>query len=604
MQMSLKHPLWGRLVLFVAGTGLMLFCAYSVHMSAYVNGEYIPQNADAFYHARRILDAVMTGHPVIQFDPRMHVPQGSWITWPWAYDQTMAWIVSLFGPYSTQQQAAHVLFVLPLTFIPVTIALMVWLTWQLRLPLGMSVLAVLALAAVPQIFMLYALGNVDHHDAEQIWTLLLLNGAVWMLRAPASRAAPVFLGVALGTAVGVQNGLFMLPVVLVLALAIAWLRGLPLPDHRRLHALAVSLLLATLAVCIPSQQWRNGVFSYLELSWFQLYVAAVCAAYIVWIAHAGPSRRNLVLMATVGVAVLVAALVPIESGLRFASGRSDSIRNVVEAISPYSAVSRLGPGRSTRLFTWMMWFSLPAMVLCVWWAIRSSKPGLVVFAAISTVLLLLMQSQVRFDNLGMMSLVITLPMAAEELAARRHDLAKVARLGIVLLVCVCFLPTKGIYATLWLPGDSYSYGAVRQNIKLLARNCATKPGVVLAPLDAGHWIRYHTDCSVIANAFVLSPLQVAKVQELHELLQLSPEQLRASRPDVLYVLAYMDVGSAMASGMMEPTEADIQAVLPDMPKLMGDLLRTDRPLPEGYKLLSAAQTRKGGIYARVFEIEH
>jgi len=28
----------------------------------------VPSNADAFYHARRILDVVMTGAPVAQFD--------------------------------------------------------------------------------------------------------------------------------------------------------------------------------------------------------------------------------------------------------------------------------------------------------------------------------------------------------------------------------------------------------------------------------------------------------------------------------------------------------------------------------------------------------
>lgn len=599
-----RNPLWSRLLLGAAGTGLMLFCALSVRMSGYVDGEYIPQNADAFYHARRILDAVMSGQPVIQFDPRMHVPEGSWITWPWGYDQALASIVSMFGPYATEQDAARVLFHLPLTLIPVAVALLVWLTWQLRLPLGMSVLAVLSFAAIPKMFTNYALGQVDHHHAEQIWTLMLLNGAVWMLRVPASRAAPIFVGVVLGTGIAIQNGLFLLPVILVFAIAVAWLRGLPLPERDRLDALALTLFVTSLAVCVPSQQWRNGVFSYLDLSWFQLYVAAVCSAYIVWMARTRPSVRALVAMAVIGLAAVAAAYVPVRSGMQFASGQAEFARNISEAISPYSAVSRFGPERSTRLFTWLMWLSLPAMLLSIWLASWSRKPGLVVFAAIGVVVLLLMQSQIRFSNLGMMSLTITLPLVIEELVARRQELAKIARLALVMVVVVCFLPTRGIYATMWLPGDDYSYNAVRQNLKALGEACADKPGTVVAPMDAGHWVRYHTVCSVVANAFVLSPLQVAKLHEVDSLLDMTPAQLRQSRTDIRYVLAYIDVGAALKSGLANPSDADIQAVLQYQRPLFAELLRSDQSPPDGYKLLSAAQTSKGGVYARVFEIEH
>lgn len=598
-----RNPLWGRLLLVAAGTGLMLFCALSVRMSGFVDGEYIPQNADAFYHARRILDAVMSGQPVIQFDSRMHVPEGSWITWPWGYDQALAWIVSLFGPFSSEQDAARILFHLPLALIPVAIGLMVWLTWQLRLSLAMSALAVLAFAAIPEMFMNYALGQVDHHDAEQIWALMLLNGAVWMLRVPASRAAPVFLGVSLGTAIAVQNGLFLLPVMFVLALAMVWLRGLPLPQPGRLHALAIALFLASLAVCIPSQQWRSGRFSYLDLSWFQLYVAAVCAVYVAWMARTRPSARAIAAMALIGVVAVAAAYVPVKSGMQFASGHAEFTQNISEAISPYHAMAVFGPVRSTRLFTWLIWLSLPAMLFCAWWTWRDRRVEMVAFAAISVVVLLLMQSQVRFLNLGMMSLVIALPLAVEELAARREQVAKLARLAMVLVVMVCFLPTRGIYATLWLPGDDYSYSAVRHNLKQLAKACAERPGTVVAPLEAGHWIRYHTACSVVANMFVLSPIQVAKIQELYGLQDLSAAQLRAARPDVRYVMAYIDVGAALKSGLTNPTDADIQAVLQYQRPLFAELLRSDRGPPAGYRQIGAAQTSQGGIYARLFEIE-
>jgi hypothetical protein len=601
--MELQKSLWGRLLLVAAGTGLMSFCALSVLSSGYIDGQFIPQNADAFYHARRILDAVMSGEPVVQFDALMHVPEGSWITWPWGYDQALAWIVSAIGPYDTEQQAARVLFHIPLAFIPVAIGLMVWLTWQLRLSLGMGALAVLAYAATPYIFMQYSVGNVDHHFAEQIWVLLLLNCAVWMVRFPASRVASPLLGFVLGSGIAIQNGLFLLPVILVLALAVLWLRGLPMPDRTRLIALAISLLLAVLVVCFPSQPWRNGEFDYLLLSWFQFYVAAVCATYIIWMGYARPSGRSLVPMVIVGIAALVACYVPIASGAQFAAGQSASIQNIAEAISPYNAVSRLGAARSTRLFTWLVWFSLPAMMLSAWWSCRSRKPELVVFAAMSVILLLLMQSQIRFIVMGIMSLVVVLPLAAEELAARKPAAAKSVRLAVVLLTIICFLPTRGVFRTVWVAGNDYSYMALRSELESLAEKCAQDPGVVVAPMDAGHWIRYHTDCSVVANAFVLSPIQVAKVEELYGLLKMTPAQLREVRPDVKYVLASIDVAEAFRAGLIDPTEADIQSILPHEWELTRGLLRTDTPPPVGYRQISAARAPKGGVYAKVFAIE-
>lgn len=602
--MNLRNPLWGRLLLLVAATGLMTFCALAVLSSGFMDGEYIPQNADAFYHARRILDAVMSGNPVIQFDALTHVPEGSWITWPWGYDQALASIVSLFGPYGSEQDAARVLFHVPLAFIPVATGLMVWLTWQLRLSLGMSALAVLAYAAIPYNYMHFAVGNVDHHFAEQIWVLLLLNGAVWMFRSPASRGAPLLLGVVLGTGVAVQNGLFVLPVLLVLALAVVWVRGLQLPDRRGLHLMAAGMVLLTLAVCIPSQPWRAGQFDYLLLSWFQFYVVAVCATYIIWIAQVRPTTRTLLAMTVIGVASLVAGYVPIASGAQFASGQAASIQNIAEAVSPYMAVERLGSARSTRLFTWLVWLSLPAMFMSAWWAWRSRKAELVAFAAMSVVVLLLMQSQIRFLVMGIMSLVIVLPLAARELSERRPEAARAAGLGVALLMIVCFLPTASIFRTVWVAGGDFSYMALRRDLKVLGDACESRPGVVLAPADAGHWIRYHTRCSVVANAFVLSSVQVAKLDELEALLETSPEQLRATHPEVRYVLAFIDVAGAFRAGLADPTDADLQSLLPYERELVRELLRNDRTTPEGYRQITSATTPRGGVYARFYEVVH
>ena len=54
--------------------------------AAAVDGSFVPVSPDSSYHARRILDAAIGDIGFYQFDHRIHVPEGSMLTWPWAYD--------------------------------------------------------------------------------------------------------------------------------------------------------------------------------------------------------------------------------------------------------------------------------------------------------------------------------------------------------------------------------------------------------------------------------------------------------------------------------------------------------------------------------------
>ncbi len=597
-----RHPAWGRALIALLGIAVMTFGALSVLSSGYVGGEYIPSNADAFYHARRILDAVMTGQPVIQFDQHIHVPEGSWLTWPWGYDQVMAWIVSAFGPFPDEQSAARILMYLPLACVPVAIILMVWLTAQLRMTLGMSALAVLAFAAVPMNFMRYSVGNIDHHFAEQIWTLLSLCCVVWLMREPEQWLPPVMLGIVLGTGVAVHNGLFLLPVLVAGSLGVVWLRGLPLPSRSRLDALAVSLLLATLLVCVPSRPWRDGAFEYQLLSWFHVYVAFCCAVYIAWVGRARPSPRMLLGMAGAAMVLALVAYGPIASGTAFVSGNLEAIDDIVEAHSPYTMIAHYGPEMSTRFFTWLVWLALPATLANLWWAWKSRSGALAAFAVASAVLLLLLQVQVRFGVFGAMSLAIAPALALDQFAPQLRDKSRAVRMLLILMTVVCFLPVKGFFGVRWVEGGDSSYAVLRNNLKTLGTACRNRPGIVLAPKDAGHWVRYHTGCSVIGNVFLLTEQHYRKAQEVGALLTLSPQDLRMQRPDVRYVMAYINVEAAAQRGMREPTPADVEAQRQHEPLLVRELLR-DAPPPPGYRQISEGRSGKGGVYARIFEIE-
>src|SRR5687767_4288559 len=61
--------------------------------AAHFSDEYLPFGNDAFYHARRILDTVADPSAFYEFDPKIHAPEGSVLTWPWGYDYAMAMLV-------------------------------------------------------------------------------------------------------------------------------------------------------------------------------------------------------------------------------------------------------------------------------------------------------------------------------------------------------------------------------------------------------------------------------------------------------------------------------------------------------------------------------
>ena len=80
---------WVAVALWVIASLIGIFFATLVVDSAFFEGEYIPMGNDSFYHAARMLDTAVGERGFYQFDNRIHVPDGSWIPWPWAYDYLM-----------------------------------------------------------------------------------------------------------------------------------------------------------------------------------------------------------------------------------------------------------------------------------------------------------------------------------------------------------------------------------------------------------------------------------------------------------------------------------------------------------------------------------
>ncbi len=88
----------------------------------------------------------------------------------------------------------------------------------------------------------------------------------------------------------------------------------------------------------------------------------------------------------------------------------------------------------------------------------------------------------------------------------------------------------------YAPGADTEYASAFSLFLDLGAQCAADPGVVLANPNDGSAILFHSECSVIANNFVLRPPDKVHIDEVERLMLLSPAEIRAQRPDIKYVL--------------------------------------------------------------------
>jgi hypothetical protein len=198
-------------------------------------------------------------------------------------------------------------------------------------------------------------------------------------------------------------------------------------------------------------------------------------------------------------------------------------------------------------------------------------------------------------------MLLTPLLLAEFLAERFPGRRKDTLVASVLLFGFTFYPTIENWKTHWLLSDDQSYSPLRSEFPALKSACDERPGVVLADINAGHWIRYHSECSVIGDVFLLTPLHEAKALESARLLSLMPAELLAESQDIRYVFARQSTGLYVdQSGQERP---NLERLRESLPALERELLAPDAKLPPQYRLRGEARTPGGQIYGRLYEID-
>ncbi len=577
--------------------------ALLVTSASYVDGEYIPVSVDSFYHARRILDAAIGERGFYQFDTMIHVPEGSWINWPWGYDYLMAAALSfaLWLRPSLEPMAflAHV----PVAWLCVNIGLLTLIGRRVGLSPSMTAVASFGFAMMPLTQTMHGVGNIDHHYIELTFILATLWSGLYFFSASQKPKSAVTLGVVLGIAPAFHNGLFILQIPVLLCLLIVWLRG-NLPGVRQLYWFAGALISSTVLILLPSAPFWDMQFEFWTLSWFHLYIACCSATGIIFLGLRQFDFKNTGMLLLLVIALTSPLLARILIGAAFLGGDLILLDQISEVRSPILRLQ--DPNGIPWLSSFYSWFVFLSPILIVVYAIRgwrAKNPAEIFFSIFVVLGLLLLLTQIRFNPFGTWALMIASVLLIQE-QSRRFGVSNLATTAISLLVvAIAFQPPlKNRLIRKYPAGMDYEYAASRYLYKSLAKSCAEDPGVALSYSDDGHYIRYHTDCSVIANNFIMTPQHEEKIREVDTMLQLDPVQFLEQVPNVDYIFVRMyGAFEENLQGIMQASPIE-RVVGRNAPLFIA--LTFGEDIPSEYQLIDEIPIGGGRdfAYARVYKI--
>lgn len=584
----------------ITGVIGVLSCSLTLP-AARLAGEYIPVGNDSLYHARRILDAVGDPEGFYQFDPKIHAPEGSLLVWPWGYDYAIAALVRLGLAAGVSADPMAILDWIPVIAVFASIGLLLVTARQLGLGNWPATLATLCMGLAPTTQLLHGPGVIDHHYAEMIFLLAALATGLAWLRNPDSPRRAAALALTLGIAPAIHNGLFILQIPILATVLSFWLQGKRLPTKASLICAAL-LLASTIAILIPSLPFRLGRFEFYTLSWFHLYVACCTSLMLVLMSWLAPTRKNIVVLLLGAAAMVIPIAREAALAQMFLAGANDHLQVIGEIQSPAKTAIALGSVYITRIYSYLIFLAPLTFVLCLVQCWRERASMRLLFWATAVLGLTLLSLQLRMHYFGDFALYLPWFIVAQDFAAKRPQLRKKIFLGTSLAVLLLYASALRYQLISPMPhSNDLSFKNLRPIFTTLSKACAEDPGIVLADSTLGHYIRYYTDCSVIANNFLLTPQHFAKIDEAAHLLSLSAAELAQQAPQVKYVLLRPWEMQRLASGRV-----GYRFFYPGTQRLAADLLYAPaEAAPQGYRLLHEISFADldNAAYARLYGVE-
>jgi len=590
------------LLIWIAASAVAFVIQLNWMSATYTPEGFVPVGNDAFYHARRIIDTARDPAGFYEFDSRIHAPEGSLLVWPWGYDFAMGMGLRAGASMGLAGDPMKFLAYVPPFAVLITIALVIAIARALGLSLFATFLLALCVALSPLTQGLHGIGSIDHHFAEYMVILALMASALSWMRNPDSAGAAAATAAVLGAGPAVHNGLFVLQVLLVATVAFLWARGQRLPG-RTTSIFGMVLTGLTLAILLPSLPFRLGLFDFYLLSWFHLYVACGTAIVMSMLARTRATARAAVGLALLAVLLAVPLIGDALMAGSFVGKEAVALEHIKEAQSLWSHIQERGVSGVARIYSSLIYLAPIVWLACAYalFKVRDRRLVMVCIHALLTVPL--MFAQFRFQYYG--SLALYLPMLV---LADRVSVNSQRRTWLIAAACllgVAYYPAvrSGLAGRMELGNDVY-YGMTRLAMPALAEACREEPGIVLARSNEGHYIRYHTECSVISNNFLLTEQHFEAVRRVGRMFDMSPQQLLDSGFPVKYVFVrargVIQLNENGSTGLVRPDQAPVVSDTLTDALLWGD----PALVPPSFKLLKEVKVPGGAYqYARIWKID-
>ena len=593
--------------LLICVIGCAIAFAFQLHRVrvTYFEGEILPADNDAFYHARRILDTAADPQAFYQFDPRIHAPDGTLLPWPWGFDYLAAGAVRLAVESGLAADSHTALAYLPAFAVILSIILVTVIAWQLRLgPIAMAML-IAAVAMSPLTQAIHGLGSVDHHFGEYLFVLGFLAAGLSWLNEPRSLPRAAAAGVVLGFAPAIHTLLFVLQVPLLLAICVNWIRCLPL-DRNAAGAFASALAAGTVLAVIPSLPLHLGHSEHYYLDWFHVYVASCTILAIGLIAKLHWSSQALATLVLLGLVLLLPIWPQLQHAAGFLSDESYVLHDIAEARSVWRIASE-NSARVIRLYSALIIFA-PLLILgYLLVGKRTRSPALLLLCIYSAITLPMLLAQFRFHYYGSIALILLPILTLDWFWKRSRSGAGAISAAVVAtgLFCVLFAPAVlTAIESERTPGRDPYFILTRLAMPALAKACDEDPGTVLAKSNDGNAILYYTDCSVISNNFLIAPDDIRAFYLTAELFNKTPTEVQDSAPQIKYILVRARGAIAIradGSGYMIVDREDAEVV---SDPLTDALLWSDADdVPTGFELVAEIPIPAHDYpYARIWKV--
>jgi hypothetical protein len=428
----------------------------------------------------------------------------------------------------------------PVAWLLVNMGLLTLIARRIALKPALAAIGLLGFALLPLTQTLHGVGIIDHHYIELTFVLAALwSGLNFFSTQWQTRDALIF-GVVLGIAPAFHNGLFILQIPVLVCMLAHWLRE-QMPGTRVLWWFSGALVGSTLLVLLPSEPFRDIQFEFWTLSWFHLYVACCSAIGVLFLAYRPFAKINVALLFALCLVLIIPLFAKLVTGAAFLGGDLILLDQVAEVKSPIARIQEFdGLQWVPSFYSWLIFLTPILIVVFFIRAWRNTESRSTYFSIFVVFGLLLLLVQYRLHPFGSWALLLASLLLVQEISVRYGVSTLATTAGALLVLAIAFQPPlNNRLIREYTPSSSVDYAASRSMFASLADSCSSHPGTAISYSDDGHYIRYHTDCSVMSNNFLMTPLHEEKILEVDRMLQLDPEQFLLEVSDVDYIFVRM-----------------------------------------------------------------